>query len=314
VAGKIWTSKEFAYRVGFDDKTVRNWRTGRTVPVEIISIERELFGENPVYAIWREELRQAHHLAKAREPVKVANEDHSTKAAISSAGVSKQNVDIGKLISDLRLHLGVADVPTGKWTLAAILNLLAAICTVAAPFAELAVWGLYLSVAIFVASFSGVAFNFRYSQRCHFPCVAAAFSTILFFVIWLVAPSAPVTVHDLSQSNKELFWQGDVIGAMAAKQGINFPRPNVTDQNNPPSQQTFLSAAQNDSSSVGTLDPRFAQAIKLRNQGKPTEANALWHSIYNDNERTAAQSNKVAAQACRNLGASAAARAMIESW
>ncbi len=65
--GRQWTNKEFASRLGNDERTVRNWRTGRNVPSEIVSIERELFGDNPSYGDWQTELREAHRLAKLSE-------------------------------------------------------------------------------------------------------------------------------------------------------------------------------------------------------------------------------------------------------
>jgi tetratricopeptide (TPR) repeat protein len=65
--GRQWTNKELASRLGNDERTIRNWRTCRNVPPEIVSIERELFGDNPGYAAWRAELREAHRIARASE-------------------------------------------------------------------------------------------------------------------------------------------------------------------------------------------------------------------------------------------------------
>jgi tetratricopeptide (TPR) repeat protein len=65
--GRQWTNKELASRLGNDERSVRNWLNGRNVPPEIVSIERELFGDNPGYAAWRAELREAHRGAKASE-------------------------------------------------------------------------------------------------------------------------------------------------------------------------------------------------------------------------------------------------------
>src|SRR5258708_1885023 len=65
--GRQWTNKELASRLGNDERTIRNWRTCRNVPPEIVSIERELFGDNPGYAAWRGELREAHRAARASE-------------------------------------------------------------------------------------------------------------------------------------------------------------------------------------------------------------------------------------------------------
>ena len=65
--GRQWTNKDLASRLGNDERTIRNWRTCRNVPPEIVSIERELFGDNPGYAAWRAELREAHRAARASE-------------------------------------------------------------------------------------------------------------------------------------------------------------------------------------------------------------------------------------------------------
>jgi len=66
--GRQWTNKELASHLGNDERTIRNWRTGRNVPPEIVSIERELFGDSPGYAAWRAEFREAHRVARASEP------------------------------------------------------------------------------------------------------------------------------------------------------------------------------------------------------------------------------------------------------
>jgi hypothetical protein len=60
-AGKQWTNATFAHAVNSDERTVRNWRRARNVPVDIRPIERALFGENPVACRERRiELRKAH--------------------------------------------------------------------------------------------------------------------------------------------------------------------------------------------------------------------------------------------------------------
>ena len=60
VAGTQWSNAKFAGTINSDERTVRNWRRGRNVPVDIGSIERALFGESPAYSDWRIELREAH--------------------------------------------------------------------------------------------------------------------------------------------------------------------------------------------------------------------------------------------------------------
>jgi hypothetical protein len=61
-AGRQWTNAKFAAAVCCEsERTVRNWRRGRNVPVDTRAIERALFGENPLaYKEFRIELREAH--------------------------------------------------------------------------------------------------------------------------------------------------------------------------------------------------------------------------------------------------------------
>jgi tetratricopeptide (TPR) repeat protein len=42
------------------DRSIRNWLNGQTVPNDLASVERELFGDNPAHAEWRQELREKH--------------------------------------------------------------------------------------------------------------------------------------------------------------------------------------------------------------------------------------------------------------
>jgi hypothetical protein len=184
-----WTNKEFGFQVGVNERTVRNWRAGRTTPPEIASIERELFGENPVYNFWREELREAHRAVQIDKPNSaIAKESGDPNRPVSTEAstdkqIHPQTSRFHRIISDLLLHLGVADVPTGRWTLAAGLNLIATICTVSGPLAGLALAGLYVSISVFAVSFAGIAFRTRYRHRCNFPCVAATFFAFSFGLV-----------------------------------------------------------------------------------------------------------------------------------
>jgi hypothetical protein len=57
--GRPWTTKELARRLETSDRTVRNWRWGRYLPQFVSSVEQALFGDNPAYAAWRREFREA---------------------------------------------------------------------------------------------------------------------------------------------------------------------------------------------------------------------------------------------------------------
>jgi hypothetical protein len=82
VTGRRWTNSEFADAVrASDERNVRNWRTGRNVPIDIKAIERELFGDNTAYDDWRLELREAHQLA--RTSAKVVNTEQPATAAVT---------------------------------------------------------------------------------------------------------------------------------------------------------------------------------------------------------------------------------------
>lgn len=64
--GKRWDPKEFAGRVlpetnpESGSRSVRNWRSGRSRPQHIGSIEAALFGDNAAFKQWRADLRAAY--------------------------------------------------------------------------------------------------------------------------------------------------------------------------------------------------------------------------------------------------------------
>jgi len=59
--GSRWTNKGFAQAVGgVDERSVRNWRRGANRPIDLVSIERELFGEAEAHEHWRIDLRAAY--------------------------------------------------------------------------------------------------------------------------------------------------------------------------------------------------------------------------------------------------------------
>src|SRR5688572_32889224 len=56
-----WTVKEFAFAVGpRDERTIRNWCSGKSKPTDLQSVEREFFGENSEFDRWRMQLREAY--------------------------------------------------------------------------------------------------------------------------------------------------------------------------------------------------------------------------------------------------------------
>jgi hypothetical protein len=92
VLGKEWTNREFAEALGeTGDRTVRNWRRGRTTPPESTPIEQALFGQNPLYAASRAELRDAHRKAEPltllTEPVPNRFDTESPLCALKCLGV-----------------------------------------------------------------------------------------------------------------------------------------------------------------------------------------------------------------------------------
>jgi hypothetical protein len=70
--GQRWTAQTFASKVGADERTVRNWRAGRTLPTEptLVAIEQALFGTNLAYNDARTELSKAWD-AEQPQPVPV---------------------------------------------------------------------------------------------------------------------------------------------------------------------------------------------------------------------------------------------------
>jgi hypothetical protein len=60
---KSWTKKEFADRLDVDERTVRNWLAPRTLPLEIASIEREIFGTDTRWSVQKIKLREAYRKA-----------------------------------------------------------------------------------------------------------------------------------------------------------------------------------------------------------------------------------------------------------
>jgi hypothetical protein len=67
--GVRWGTEDFAYSVQTSERSVRNWRAGSNVPLDLASIERELFGtmpssDAPQVGAWRSQLRDIHRVSQ----------------------------------------------------------------------------------------------------------------------------------------------------------------------------------------------------------------------------------------------------------
>jgi hypothetical protein len=65
--GVRWTNKQFAAAVGANERSVRAWRTGKYPPKDLLPIERALFGNNPAYGDFRNDLRRLYRLTRGGE-------------------------------------------------------------------------------------------------------------------------------------------------------------------------------------------------------------------------------------------------------
>lgn len=97
-SGKPWTIKEFAFavhgdglRLGSPERNVTNWRKGQAGPpnnrTTIQNIESALFGDNPDFATWKQDMRLARHRPR---------EDHAVRpnrlTALHGEAASDQRV------------------------------------------------------------------------------------------------------------------------------------------------------------------------------------------------------------------------------
>jgi hypothetical protein len=80
--GRIWTDVEFGEKVGVSDRAVRHWLADDKFPRDLLSIERELFGENPKFDVWRQALRAAYLSAKNGPEAKAKPSDATAPAAL----------------------------------------------------------------------------------------------------------------------------------------------------------------------------------------------------------------------------------------
>jgi hypothetical protein len=62
--GLPWAVKEFAAAVGVSERSVRAWCADKSLPSDLRPIERALFGNNPAYGDFRNELRRLYRLTR----------------------------------------------------------------------------------------------------------------------------------------------------------------------------------------------------------------------------------------------------------
>ena len=89
--GVRWTVKEFAAAVGANERSVRAWRRGKYPPMDLLRIERALFGNNPAYANLLDELRRLNRLTRGG--------DQSTEAPFSRTAPEFESRDLFELFA-----------------------------------------------------------------------------------------------------------------------------------------------------------------------------------------------------------------------
>jgi hypothetical protein len=93
--GVRWTVKRFAAAVGATERSVRAWRVGEYPPIDLVPIERELFGDNPAYRDFRNELRRLYRLTRgSAEGVR-----DRTTSEIESRAVNRSEAETGMALS-----------------------------------------------------------------------------------------------------------------------------------------------------------------------------------------------------------------------
>jgi tetratricopeptide (TPR) repeat protein len=203
--GKAWSVSEFAASLGVSDHVAGYWLSGKVLPEDITSIERELLGENSTYASWREELQTAYRRARDEYIGDCAD---AMAESESTSITPKRPFSIRRGLAQLLLHVLGPEAYRGArqtrrmhlGTLAILLGVIADLCTLAQPLAlkGLAFKGFDLSlVAVLLLS---LPFVFRSSHRKIFavPLKAACFLTVSFGLMttfqWCVAGTIDASV------------------------------------------------------------------------------------------------------------------------
>ena len=78
IEGVRWTSQLFADAARTTERSVRDWRNGKYIPKDLRPIEEALFGkfgDNPLYAGYRNALRRAYRLARGESVAELTGDD-----------------------------------------------------------------------------------------------------------------------------------------------------------------------------------------------------------------------------------------------
>ena len=128
--GRRWNSKEFGAALGgTNDRAVRNWRTGRNLPVHLDIIERALFGDSDTYDQWRIDLRVAYD--GRRQPLltpeapqvprsEVLFDKERLRQARHDAGLTHQTLAVRAGVSEVTIRLAEVGNAIGLKTAQAI--------------------------------------------------------------------------------------------------------------------------------------------------------------------------------------------------
>jgi hypothetical protein len=112
--GRRWTNVAFAKVCNTNERTVRFWRTGDHLPNDLRTIERELFGDNTAYTVWRQELSDAYDAAKHVRDMS-ADAEHAPAAGIEPPDLCLgRDADTELLLAALRGPLDVTAIVLGQ--------------------------------------------------------------------------------------------------------------------------------------------------------------------------------------------------------
>jgi hypothetical protein len=105
--GIRWSNEAFGNACGgTNEKTIRLWRSGKILPNDLPTIERELFGNNLAYVEWRNELRDAYDSARNARDRRARADNISDRTAASYEAREQWVILEGhaSAIAEVRLH------------------------------------------------------------------------------------------------------------------------------------------------------------------------------------------------------------------